>query len=67
MTANIKLGKILGIQIGLHYSWLIIALLITLSLRTYFSTSHPEWGNGIIWTMALVSAVMFFAAIIVHE
>jgi Zn-dependent protease/predicted transcriptional regulator len=67
MTANIKLGKILGIQIGLHYSWLIIALLITLSLRTYFSTSHPEWGDGIIWTMAVVSAVMFFAAIIVHE
>lgn len=27
MQANIKLGRIFGIEVGLHYSWLIIALL----------------------------------------
>jgi len=30
----IELGRIFGVAIGLHYSWIIIALLGTLSLRS---------------------------------
>src|SRR5690606_17723997 len=67
MKAHIRLGKILGIEIGLHYSWLIIAVLITLSLSSYFGTNHPEWGTGVVWVMAISSALLFFAAIVVHE
>jgi hypothetical protein len=33
MKAQIKLGRVAGIEIGLHYSWFIIALLITLAGR----------------------------------
>ena len=33
MKAHIKLGRIFGVAIGLHYSWIRIALLVTLSLR----------------------------------
>jgi hypothetical protein len=32
MEAQIKLVRIFGIEIGLHYSWLIMAFLITLPL-----------------------------------
>ena len=53
MRTHIKFGKILGIEIGIHYSWLIIAVLITLSLGGYFGQSHPEWGDGVIWAMAV--------------
>ncbi|HMS10420.1 MAG TPA: site-2 protease family protein, partial [Pyrinomonadaceae bacterium] len=67
MRTHIKFGTILGIEIGIHYSWLIIAVLITLSLGGYFGQSHPEWGSGVIWAMAAGSAVMFFAAIVIHE
>ncbi len=67
MKASIRLGRIYGIEIGLHYSWLIIAVLIVLSLSSYFSQSHPDWGSGTIWIMAVFSALFFFAAIVVHE
>lgn len=67
MKAHIKLGRIFGIEIGLHYSWLIIAVLISLSLAAYFSSSHPAWGAGIIWAMAVFTAVLFFVAIVLHE
>ncbi len=67
MEAQIKLGRIFGIQIGLHYSWLIIAVLIALSLAAHFSMQHPDWGTGVIWTMAVITAVLFFGAIVVHE
>ena len=67
MKATIKLGRIYGIEIGLHYSWIIIAVLIVLSLSSYFSEQHPDWPGGTIWIMSIVSALFFFAAIIVHE
>lgn len=44
MEAQIKLGRIFGIQIGLHYSWLIIALLVVFSLGGHFQMMNPEWG-----------------------
>ncbi len=67
MEAQIKLGRILGVQIGLHYTWLIIALLITLSLAGHFQTANPGWGRGVIWATAVLTALLFFAAIIAHE
>jgi len=41
VNAQVKLGRIAGISIGLHYSWFIIALLITLSLAQHFHTVAP--------------------------
>jgi Zn-dependent protease/CBS domain-containing protein len=67
MEAQIKLGRIFGIQIGLHYSWLLIALLIAFSLSGHFSAAHPAWGRGVIWSMAISTAILFFAAIVAHE
>jgi Zn-dependent protease len=67
MKAQIKLGRILGIDIGLHYSWVIIALLITLSLADQFHAFNPQWGEGVIWATAIATSLLFFAAIIAHE
>jgi Zn-dependent protease/CBS domain-containing protein len=67
MEAQIKLGRIFGIEIGLHYSWLIIALLIAFSLAGHFGAAHQDWDRGVIWGMAIVTALLFFAAIVAHE
>jgi Zn-dependent protease/predicted transcriptional regulator len=67
MRAQIKLGRISGITIGLHYSWLIIALLITLSLAGIFRANNPGWGESVIWATAICTALLFFAAIVLHE
>jgi len=55
VTAQIKFGRIFGIEIGLHYSWVIIAILITLSLAGHFRTNNPRWGEGLIWAAAIVT------------
>ena len=52
MQAQIKLGRIFGVQIGLHYSWLIIALLVTFSLVGQLHATTPHWGDGVIWATA---------------
>jgi Zn-dependent protease/predicted transcriptional regulator len=67
MESQIRLGRIFGIEIGLHYSWFLIALLITLSLAGHFRTTQPHWGGSTTWAAALVTALLFFAALILHE
>ncbi|HKS74754.1 MAG TPA: site-2 protease family protein [Terriglobales bacterium] len=67
MQAQVKLGRIAGISIGLHYSWFIIALLIVLSLAAHFHTANPSWSDVIVWSAAIVTGVMFFAALLLHE
>src|SRR5262249_7820541 len=67
MEANIKLGRLFGVKIGLHYTWIIIALLIASSLAARFQTMHPDWGGGVAWLTAILTAALFFASIVVHE
>lgn len=67
MKAQIKLGRIFGVEIGLHYSWFLIALLITLSIAGQFTLHNPGWNDSFRWGLAIVTAVLFFAAILVHE
>jgi len=67
LRAQIKLGRIFGVELGLHYSWLIIATLITFSLAAHFQSVHANWPAGIIWGTAIITAVLFFACIFAHE
>jgi Zn-dependent protease/predicted transcriptional regulator len=67
MKAQIKLGRIFGVQIGLHYSWFIIALLIMLSLAGQFRAQNPAWSDGLRWGLAVITALAFFASIVAHE
>ena len=67
MKSHIKLGRIFGIEIGLHFSWFIIALLITLSLANQFHELNAAWGEGVIWATAIGTSLLFFASIIAHE
>lgn len=67
MKGHIKIGRIFGVQLGLHFSWLVIAVLVTLSLAGHFSTLNADWGAGLIWTTAIVTGLLFFVAVILHE
>jgi Zn-dependent protease len=67
MRSNIKLGKISGIEIGLHYSWFIIAALIVFSLGEHFRQVNPNWGTGHTWIAALITAALFFVTLLLHE
>jgi len=67
MEAQIKLGRIFGIQLGLHYSWLIIALLVTLSLVGQFYAINSQWGTGVIWATAIITSLLFFTTLLLHE
>jgi Zn-dependent protease len=67
MKAHIKLGRILGIEVGLHLSWFIIAFLITMSLASQFQIVNPAWSEGVVWATAITTGLLFFVTIILHE
>jgi len=67
MRSNIKLGTIAGIEIGLHYSWFIIAGLIAFSLGGHFHQVNRNWSPAEVWIAALFTAVLFFVTLLLHE
>ena len=67
MRSSIRLGKVFGIEIGLHYSWFLIALLIVMSLGSQFQETHKGWGTNVIWALATLTAILFFVTLLAHE
>ncbi|HMD47547.1 MAG TPA: site-2 protease family protein, partial [Bryobacteraceae bacterium] len=67
MRSNIRLGRLFGIEIGLHYSWFLIAFLITMSLASQFQAADANWGPPTIWAVSIATAILFFAALLAHE
>jgi Zn-dependent protease/predicted transcriptional regulator len=67
LRSQIKLGKLFGIEIGLHYSWFLIALLIVLSLSSQFHGTNPEWGDSVILVLAVLTGILFFVSLLLHE
>jgi Zn-dependent protease len=65
---TIPLGRILGIPIDLDYSWFLIAILITWTLAvSYYPAAVPGFASSEYWLMGGITAVLFFASILIHE
>lgn len=68
MGASFKIGRIFGINIGVHWSWILIFVVVTWSFATgvleYF---YPEWTWVQLWIGGAVVAVIFFLSILAHE
>jgi Zn-dependent protease/predicted transcriptional regulator len=67
MKSQIKLGTIFGVELGLHYSWLVIALLITFSLVAQFHAANRDWSDALVWSIAIITGLLFFACLFAHE
>jgi Zn-dependent protease/predicted transcriptional regulator len=67
MHAQLRIGSVGGVPIAIHLSWVIIAVLLTLSLAAHFQATNGQWGREAIWLCAVLAALLFFASIVVHE
>ena len=67
MKSQIKLGTVFGVELGLHYSWLVIALLITFSLVAQFHAVNRDWSDALVWSTAIITGMLFFACLFAHE
>ncbi|MBN2098810.1 MAG: site-2 protease family protein [Dehalococcoidia bacterium] len=65
MGSSLRLGKILGIEIRLHYSWFIIFALVTMFFYTDFQAA--EYSVSVSLAMGLVSSLLIFLSVVAHE
>jgi len=65
---HIQIAKVIGIPIYLHFSWLIIFGLIVWTLSTgYFPAKYPDLPASSYWAKGLVTSLLFFVSILLHE
>src|ERR671914_1229406 len=62
-----RVGRIAGIEVRVDSSWVVIALLITYSMYLRLSSLYPELSGGGAVGLAILSAVLFFCSVLVHE
>lgn len=65
--ARWQLFRLLGIPINIDASWLVILALLTWTLSSLFQQVVEGLSYAAYWVMALVSALAFFACILLHE
>jgi Zn-dependent protease/predicted transcriptional regulator len=64
----IPLFKLMGFEVRLDASWIILAFLITWSLAVgYFPSADPGLPKEDYWWMAAIAALALFGSIVVHE
>jgi Zn-dependent protease/predicted transcriptional regulator len=70
---GIRIGRVLGIPVEVHFSWLIIFALVGASLfqvfgmRELFGVRLPRWSPVERGGLALVTTTLFFASVLAHE
>src|SRR5512136_2176398 len=66
--SSISLGRVLGIPIGVDYSWFLIFALLTWSLATsYFPAEFTNWPVAEYWIVGVVTVILMFASVLLHE
>ncbi|HSI98371.1 MAG TPA: site-2 protease family protein [Gaiellaceae bacterium] len=68
MGSSFELGRIAGIRVGLHWSWIVVfALFVWLLSTSIFPATNPDLAEGTHLAMAFVAAVLFFGSVLLHE
>jgi Zn-dependent protease len=68
VNPGLTLGRIAGVRISVHWSWLIVFALITWTLAAaIFPDQNPGLSDGAYAGMALVASVTYFASLLLHE
>jgi Zn-dependent protease/CBS domain-containing protein len=65
---SLRVGRIIGVNIYLHFTWLIIFALITSSLAFYYMpTQYPNQPSWVYWTAGVAASVLLFLSVLFHE
>jgi len=68
MPGSFRIARILGIDVRVHLSWVLIFLLVTFSLADQvFPFTYPTWSQQKTIIVAAITALLFFGSVVVHE
>lgn len=68
MESSFRIARIRGIDIGIHYTWLLAFGLVAWSLASgYFPQNYPGWDRTLYWVVGGAAALMLFLSVLAHE
>jgi len=68
MKSSLRLFRIAGIDVGIHYTWILIFVLLSWSLaQGFFPRLYPGWDTVTYWITGVVAALLLFGSVLVHE
>ncbi len=68
MSGTFALGRLLGVSIRFHFSWIFIFALVAWSLATsWLPSQYPEWSVRQFWTVGVVGSALLFVCVLIHE
>ncbi len=68
MFSTFRIGRILGIDINLHWSWIFIFVLVTWTFATgILEDVYPGWSDAQRWIVGAAVSGVFFSSILLHE
>jgi Zn-dependent protease len=67
MRPTIRLGRLRGIEIGVHWSLLVVGFLIATSLASGLLPDLEPNAGGSYWAAAILATALFFGSILAHE
>ena len=67
MPGSVRVARLFGIDINIHFSWLLIFFLVVLNLADSFPQQFPQWSNQKGLVVASITAFLFFGSVLAHE
>lgn len=67
MRQGFRIGRLLGIDLIVDWSWVFIFLLMTWNVSIAFLQWHPAWGYAGSVGLAGTTSLLFFASVLAHE
>jgi Zn-dependent protease len=67
LQGSFRLFRIAGVDIEVHWSWLLVFLLLTTTLAQGFGDEFGQWTTTETWLAAAATSIVFFGSILAHE
>jgi len=68
MGSSFRLGRVFGVDVGIHWSWIFIFFIVTWSFATgVFDEFYPDWTDAQRWIGGAFVALVFFLSVLAHE
>jgi len=67
VKSTFKLFRIFGIEIGFHYTWILIFLFFSWSLAQFFHATHADWSAVTYWITGIIASLLIFVSVLLHE
>ena len=64
---GIPIGRVFGLDVRIDVSWLFIFALVAMSMVGSYARSFPDAGTGVLWITALLTTLVFFGCLLLHE